>query len=635
MSCRDALAKGLAQDVIVTFRPQPVVATKGAGETLERRALLYAAVKRAAFAGEGGEIEILRDYRHLPMSFVRLRSLAALERLESRSGVGGIFENREQHPLAQRNLRLIGQPAVQSAGLEGAGTAVAVLDGPVDYRNGAFGCVAPGTPSTCGVAYAKAFGAGGNSVAADHATSVAGIVREVAPSSRVISLDIYSGVVSSDDVWMQALDWCIENRSAYNIVALNLSFGSGAYRQPCAPGPYETALGAAREAGMIPVAGAGNGGYLDALPAPACAPSAVSVGAVYDASYGSFTWPLEPTCTDFPTSADEVPCFSDSASFLSLLAPGVRVASAGLVYTGTSQAAPHVAGAVAVLRAGFPNDSPGMTVERLLVSGKPVTGSASGVTTPRLQLDAAAFGPLPPCRTSAVTLPFRASGDLRNDTCASLSPEGLVAYDNLYTFEGSAGEQVSAALASDTFDTHLDMVAPDGSLAASADAVPGATRDSGLTFTLTAAGTWTIEVSSHWPASTGGYTIAAALGAVEPFCLRSPTTLCLGNRRFAATAAWEASDGATGAGTAMPLTDDTGAFWFFDGKNVEVVVKVLDACAVNGSRWVFASGLTNVKVSLKVTDTTAGTTKSYENPANTPFRPIQDTTAFAPCAQAP
>jgi hypothetical protein len=68
-----------------------------------------------------------------------------------------------------------------------------------------------------------------------------------------------------------------------------MSFGSGEYRQACAPSPYEAALGAAREAGMISVAGAGNGGYLDALPAPACAPSAVSVGAVYDASYGSFS----------------------------------------------------------------------------------------------------------------------------------------------------------------------------------------------------------------------------------------------------------------------------------------------------------------------------------------------------------
>jgi subtilisin family serine protease len=631
---RDALSKGIAQDVIVTFRPDPAVASKATGAdavAIEKRALAFAAVKRSVFAAAGDEVEVLRDYGHLPVAFVRLRTPVSLDRLRARGEVEGLFENRVQHPLADVNLRLIGQPAVAAAGLQGAGVTVAVLDGPVEYGNPAFGCVTPGNPSTCGVAYAKAFAAGGNSIAADHATSVAGIVLEVAPASKVISLDIYSGVDSTDEIWMQAVDWCIANRAAYDIVALNLSFGSGRYEEPCDPSAYETVLRSVRDAGMIPVAGAGNGGYLDALPAPACAPSAVSVGAVFDASYGAFTWPVAPICTDYPTYADQVPCFSDSAPFLSILAPGVRVASAGLVYTGTSQAVPHVAGAVAVLRAGFSGDSLGVTLEKLLVSGKPVTNARSGVTTPRLQLDTAAFGPYPPCRTSAVALPFHVSGELRNDTCASVSPAGLVSYDNLYTFEGSAGQQVSAALTSSTFDTSLSLLAPDGSVAATAAAVPGTARDSGLTFTLTASGTWTIRASSYWPASTGSYEIAAATGAVAPLCARTATSLCLEDRRFVATATWEKPGGATGAGAAIPLTGDTGAFWFFDPSNVEAIVKVLDACGVNGSHWVFASGLTNVKVTLVVTDTVTQVTKLYENPANTAFTPIQDTSAFPAC----
>jgi hypothetical protein len=36
-------------------------------------------------------------------------------------------------------------------------------------------------------------------------------------------------------------------------------------------------------------------------------------------------------------------------------------------------------------------------------------------------------------------------------------------------------------------------------------------------------------------------------------------------------------------------TTDTGAFWFFAAANVELIVKVLDGCALNGAHWVFAT----------------------------------------------
>lgn len=79
--------------------------------------------------------------------------------------------------------------------------------------------------------------------------------------------------------------------------------------------------------------------------------------------------------------------------------------------------------------------------------------------------------------------------------------------------------------------------------------------------------------------------------------------------------------------------DDYGVFFFFDPDNIEMVVKVLDACNLEGfnSFWVFAGGLTNVEVELTVTDTQTGQIKTYSNPLNTPFQPIQDTQAFATC----
>ncbi len=78
----------------------------------------------------------------------------------------------------------------------------------------------------------------------------------------------------------------------------------------------------------------------------------------------------------------------------------------------------------------------------------------------------------------------------------------------------------------------------------------------------------------------------------------------------------------------MPLTSDSGYFWFFNSANIELVVKVLDACTVNDHYWVFAGGLTNVEVVLTVTDTNTGAQQVYTNPLGTAYVPLQDTGAF-------
>jgi plastocyanin len=115
-------------------------------------------------------------------------------------------------------------------------------------------------------------------------------------------------------------------------------------------------------------------------------------------------------------------------------------------------------------------------------------------------------------------------------------------------------------------------------------------------------------------------------------CIEDATTLCLVGDRFRVTAEWQTSQGTQGAGNAIELTTDTGYFWFFDQNNVEVVVKVLNACVPPFERfWVFAAGLTDVEVQLRVTDTLRGATRTYSNPLGTAFEPIQDTQAFATC----
>jgi hypothetical protein len=122
---------------------------------------------------------------------------------------------------------------------------------------------------------------------------------------------------------------------------------------------------------------------------------------------------------------------------------------------------------------------------------------------------------------------------------------------------------------------------------------------------------------------------ASALAAAP--CNPSPTTLCLNSSRFQVDVSWRDSRDRTGVGQAVPITADTGYFWFFSQANIELVVKVLDARSVNGKYWVFFGALSSVQYDLKVTDTTNGASKTYHNPLGR-FASVGDTQAFSPAA---
>lgn len=111
-------------------------------------------------------------------------------------------------------------------------------------------------------------------------------------------------------------------------------------------------------------------------------------------------------------------------------------------------------------------------------------------------------------------------------------------------------------------------------------------------------------------------------------CSPTATTLCLNNSRFSIAASWRVPDqGRSGQGTALPLRDDTGLFWFFDDSNIELVVKVLDGTGVNGSYWVFYAGLSDVEYTITVIDLENGRVKTYDNQSGS-FASVADTSAF-------
>lgn len=116
-------------------------------------------------------------------------------------------------------------------------------------------------------------------------------------------------------------------------------------------------------------------------------------------------------------------------------------------------------------------------------------------------------------------------------------------------------------------------------------------------------------------------------------CLPGPRTLCLGEQgRFLARAFFESHDGSRGYGRSLAWTRDTGALWFFDQENVELAVKVLDACAVDGTHWIYAAGLTDVRATLVVTDTWTGQTRALRGEQGDPFAPGRLVGEIGPCA---
>lgn len=119
-----------------------------------------------------------------------------------------------------------------------------------------------------------------------------------------------------------------------------------------------------------------------------------------------------------------------------------------------------------------------------------------------------------------------------------------------------------------------------------------------------------------------------AVGA-SATCTPSARAMCLDGGRFQVSADWTKPSGENGHGNAVPLTSDTGYFWFFDRSNVEMIVKVLDGCGLNAHHWVFSGGLTNVAVTLSVRDTRTGAQQTYQNPQGVAFQPIQATGAFS------
>ncbi len=378
---------------------------------VEEKSRLYSNRKNMIFSRlTQNNYHIEHEYAFLPVIHMTVNSQSLVHMLQMNE-INSISENLILFPHLTESLELINAPAVHGDGSTGSGTAVAVLDTGVNYTHSVFGnCTEPMIPATCKVAYVQDFAPDDGALDFDgHGTNVSGIVVGVAPNTKIIGLDVFEG----DGAWysdiISAMNWVLSNATAYNIVAVNMSLGNDVlHSSPCETDGLSNSISALKDAGIATIISSGNDGYTTGIAAPACVPDAISVGAIYDTDVGGLDYS---TCTDNSTVADKVTCFSNSVNYLTLLAPGSLITATGTTMAGTSQAAPHVAGAVAVLSNLYGSFSVDDIVNQLTATGVHITDHRNGITTPRLDLYSAVNEPQPPS-TSFTALPPSGSAPL-------------------------------------------------------------------------------------------------------------------------------------------------------------------------------------------------------------------------------
>ncbi len=305
------------------------------------------------------------------------------------------------------NGELIGLGAVHALGYDGTGSTVAVLGTGVsphpDLKDRIIEercyCAYVNGKGCCPNGATEQFGSGAARDDLPHETGVAGVIagsggiapRGIAPGANIVAIRLSDGTgnVAWTSQVISALDWIAA--SPLHVDAVNMSFAIGFLSNgPCDGdnAALTDALARVRARGTVLVAASGNDAWTKGIRPPACISGVVSVGAIYHQNLPSASLL---GCTDQPAQVDRVTCFSNSAAQLDLLAPGYGVRTAFKTFgisnaSGTSFSAPHVAGAVALLRQIDPQLTPDAIEEVLESTGRPIVDSRNGVTTPRLDL---------------------------------------------------------------------------------------------------------------------------------------------------------------------------------------------------------------------------------------------------------
>ncbi|MEN0653525.1 MULTISPECIES: S8 family serine peptidase [Hyphobacterium] len=387
------------------------------------------AARMAEAAPGSDQPRIAREFRYTPVLAMELNR-DEIARLSQDEGVRRIEADELSRPYLNVSVPLIGATALHNGGNTGAGVAVAILDTGVDHEHpmfagritasACFSTTASGSTSLCpaGAPTDTTTPGAGDDCAftgdtetpiagCGHGTHVAGIAAGasfvdpgtgdtligVAPGANIIAVQVFSRFTNSGDCGssvpcalsystdqLAALEWLYTNRTTFALASINMSLGGGTFTAFCNTDSRFAVINNLRTAGVATAIASGNNGFSNAIGAPGCVEPAITVGATND--------------------SDVLASFSNSATMVDVLAPGVSINAAAPTIddtlpgrarsiSGTSMATPHVAGAIALLRASRPTASMDAIENALEATGIPVTNGNNNITSPRIRVDLA------------------------------------------------------------------------------------------------------------------------------------------------------------------------------------------------------------------------------------------------------
>jgi subtilisin family serine protease len=424
-----AAAKGPVPVIAQLSDALPAVTSPGALGA--RRAAVSSASTRLAAALPARSVSHVQALGSQPLVAMTVDA-AGLAALRAEPDVVRVVRNNPNRisTTYQPNISHVGAPTAWAKGDTGSGQTVAILDSGVDQTNAflsgkvvAEGCftsaifdgtadttpVCPGSDPTTSTAAGSGVPCPIADDGCEHGTHVAGIAAGgnggafsgVAPGAKLISVDIFSQVNDSancapfglttpctltyDSDIIRGLDYVYSLRNSFHIAAVNMSLGgtvATGLDAHCDSEPEKPVIDQLRAVGIATVVASGNNGA-DNVSTPGCISSAIAVGSV--------------------DNSDVMSTFTNWSPALSMFAPGEQVLSSVPVgYTGgsacpapydasncallsgTSMAAPHVAGAIAVLRQAKPGMAVSLEVDQLQGTGVPAAAQ-DGFSFPSLR----------------------------------------------------------------------------------------------------------------------------------------------------------------------------------------------------------------------------------------------------------
>ena len=346
-------------------------------------------------------------------------SAADLDQLVATGEVAEVYEDIPVPPTLQDSGPLVHAPQARAFGARGAGTTIAILDTGVQsnhpFLNGriveeaCFSTTSAASASTSlcpgGASDSTAAGSAApcNVSGCDHGTHVAGIAAGratgattffgMAPDANVFPVLVFSRfddqpgntpcanigaaspcILSFTSDQIRGLQRVLDRRAARNVVSINMSLGGGNFTSACDTDARKTVIDNLRAANVATIIASGNSSLTNAVGAPGCISTAVTVGS-----------------TD---KSDGVSSFSNSSAQVDLLAPGSSITSSVTgsgfgVKSGTSMATPHVAGAFAAIRSAVPTATSDQILAALQASGRSVTDARNNITRSRIDIEGA------------------------------------------------------------------------------------------------------------------------------------------------------------------------------------------------------------------------------------------------------